>query len=335
MKDTKIEWADHTFNPWWGCQEVSPACDNCYAKALDKRTGGDHWGAGKPRRRTSATNWKQPIKWNRDAEIKITAWEKFKETQPGLTDAQLLEQGFVKPQRPRVFCASMADVFDNEVPQEWRSDLFVLIAATPHLDWLLLTKRIGNAIPMLRASIGDSFFPSHENIWLGITVCNQEEVDRDVFKLLKIPAAKRFLSIEPLLGQIDLTNVKSENSGHGHHEFSPIVTMNALQRPHGTLSVDWVICGGESGSKARPMHPMWVYSLQEQCQSAGVPFFFKQWGEWFPVGSEPNEAQRLIFLYGGSNARCYAWPDGESMVWAGKKNAGRLLDGQEWNEVPA
>lgn len=136
MKNTKIEWADHTFNPWWGCTKVSPACDNCYAAALDKRTGGDHWGAGQLRRRTNDANWRQPLKWNRNHE------------------AFFKEHGH----RQRVFCASMADVFDNAVDHKWRIDLMHLIADTPKLDWLLLTKRIGNVQKDVR-------FPP--NVWLG------------------------------------------------------------------------------------------------------------------------------------------------------------------------
>jgi protein gp37 len=123
-ENTAIEWADHTFNPWTGCTKVSPACDHCYAESWAKRSGTVRWGPGEPRRRTTDANWRQPLKWN----------------------AQAQREG----RRFRVFCASLADVFDNEVPVQWRVDLFRLIASTPHLDWLLLTKRIGNALPMMR-----------------------------------------------------------------------------------------------------------------------------------------------------------------------------------------
>lgn len=263
-KDTKIEWATHTFNPWVGCTKVSPACDHCYAEGWAKRSGMVKWGVHEPRVRTSAANWKQPLRWNEEAKRTGT--------------------------RPRVFCASLADVFDNAVPDEWRADLLGLIAATPHLDWLLLTKRIGNVEKMLLHAIGDSFYPNHENIWLGITVCNQAEADRDIPKLLKIPAAKRFLSIEPMLGDIDLSEFTDNNRVGG---------------------VDWVICGGESGSKdARPMQRAWVRYLFQQCCEAGIPFFFKQWGEFSP-------------------------DDDGNMQRVGKARAGRLLDGGELNEFPA
>lgn len=289
-KDTKIEWATHTFNPWVGCTKVSPACDHCYAERWANRCGMVKWGAHESRVRTSVSNWKQPLKWNRKAQIEQSAWDGFKKSNPGLTDEQLIADGFIKPKRPRVFCASLADVFDNAVPNEWRADLFALIAATPNLYWLLLTKRIGNAENMLLHAIGDSFYPHYENVWLGITVCNQAEADRDIPKLLKIPATKRFLSVEPMLGEIDLSEFTDKNRVGG---------------------IDWVICGGESGSKdSRPMQKAWVRYLFQQCCNAGVPFFFKQWGDFAP-------------------------DDDGNMQRVGKARAGRMLDGGEFNEVPA
>jgi protein gp37 len=187
MKDTKIEWAHHTFNPWIGCTKVSPACDNCYAeKSMPAKFQGVTWGAGQPRKRTSEANWRQPIRWNAEAE------------RLGV--------------RYRVFCASLADVFDKDVPAQWRIDLMKLICETPHLDWLLLTKRIGNASEMLETAFRavhhqregwvDNTLP---NVWIGATICNQQEADRDIPKLLEVPAAKRFLSIEPLLGPMDIS----------------------------------------------------------------------------------------------------------------------------------
>ena len=316
-KDTNIGWTTSTFNPWVGCTKVSPACDNCYAEGWAKRSGMVKWGAHESRVRTSPANWKQPIKWNRDAKIAQNAWEEFKRTNPGLTDAELIGKGFVKPERPRVFCASLADVFDNAVPDEWRADLFALIAATPNLDWLLLTKRIGNAEKMLLHAIGDSFYPHHENVWLGITVCNQEEADRDISKLLKIPAVKRFLSIEPMIDEIRLPRYIWEDDNCG--------------------MIDWVICGGESGPKARPMNPQWVRYLRDQCVDADIPFFFKQWGEWLPRSTVYHK-----FLDGTSLEKidpdCKKWDcvrlDGVYMQRVRKKKAGRLLDGREWSETP-
>lgn len=249
-ENAKIEWTDHTFNPWWGCQKVGPGCDHCYAETLDKRTGGKHWGPGAERRRTSIKNWNDPIRWNAKA------------------DAFFVEHG----RRQRVFCASMADVFDNAVPNAWRMDLFNLIASTPNLDWLILTKRIGNVMTMCS---GDSlmFDLICERVWLGATVVNQEEADRDIPKLLSVPAAKRFLSIEPLLGPVILPFDRLR-------EWNRMALLN--QQPHAAGRIDWVIVGGESGPNARPMHPEWARILRDQCQDEGVPFLFKQWGEWTP-----------------------------------------------------
>ena len=165
--NSAIEWTDHTFNPWWGCQKVGPGCDHCYAETLDKRTGGQHWGPGAERRRTSVKNWHDPVRWNKQA------------------DAFFAEHG----RRQRVFCASMADVFDNAVDPQWRDDLFALILATPNLDWLLLTKRIGNVGNMLPVPF--DFDKHYPNVWIGATIVNQEEADRDIPKLLAVTAAQR------------------------------------------------------------------------------------------------------------------------------------------------
>lgn len=376
--NTKIEWADHTFNPWWGCAKISPACDHCYAAALDKRTGGDHWGANQPRKRTSEKNWMSPLKWNR---------QKFFECQGcGRRDTMVkLEMTGDRgdcdcykhaiPTRQRVFCASMADVFDNEVDPQWRSDLMALIDATPNIDWLILTKRIGNANKMLFEASGQDQIPA--NIWLGATICNQDEADRDIPKLLAVPAAKRFLSIEPMLGPVRLEDVIT--SPYDRHRGWP-GTYNSLlgswwpavgdvdkeyrDKEEGLAKLDWIICGGESGPGARPMHPDWARSLRDQCQAAKVPFLFKQWGEWASayqtmgdgkmvfrqftshqqwVNKASTWVQGGIYLdnfgeqlhNGGDMAR--ARDEGKFPVTimhkVGKKTAGRLLDGVTHNGV--
>lgn len=260
-KVTNIEWCDHTFNPWVGCTKVSPACDNCYAESWAKRTGQSALWNGE-RRRTTPANWNQPKKWNKQLEIKFNAWERFKAENQGVSDDELVAHGFIKPTRERVFCASLADVFDNQVPQEWRDDLFSLIQETPYLYWLILTKRIGNV---------DREMPA--NVWLGITVCNQQEADRDIPKLLNIPATIRFLSIEPMLGDIDLFEAKAMWGGpvSGGGESGPI--------EYDCVSfIDWVIVGGESGNKARPLNRNWARKIRDQCEASGTPLFFKQWG---------------------------------------------------------
>jgi len=313
MKNTKIEWATHTFNPWQGCTKVSPACDNCYAANYGNRFGVE-WGAGKPRKRTSESTWKQPLRWNKQAKINQSAWDEFKAIYPDLTDEQIQERGFIKPERPRVFCASLADVFDNEVPSEWRLDLFELISQTPYLDWLLLTKRVGNVEKMLGKILGDNFFGADmSHVWLGITICNQEEADRDIPKLLQIPAAKRFLSVEPMLENI---TIKSMRCNRDHNNDG-----DCDHHPSGCPRIDLVICGGETGKNARPMRPDWVRSLRDQCADAGVPFFFKQWGEFAPNWLIDPDTELKI---NGSE-----WIDR-----IGKKHSGRLLDGILHNEFP-
>jgi len=312
---TGIEWCDSTFNPWMGCTRVSPACDDCYAaRSTPARTLGITWGPGEPRRRTSVANWKQPEQWQRQA----------------------AEFRAKHGRRRRVFCASLADVFDNEVPDQWRVDLFRLIASTPDLDWQLVTKRIGNVARML----GDyRTVPLLPNIWLGITVVNQPEYDRDIGKLLRVPAAVHFLSIEPMLSAIDMRMGGASMPDYSEH------------RPLARL--DWVICGGESGPKARPMHPDWARSLRDQCAAAGVPFLFKQWGEWaeqdgdkptrtFGVETDIGEtlASRCdgFISYAGEFVRSMddATTDDpyRGLVRIGKKAAGRLLDGRTHDEFP-
>lgn len=308
--NTKIEWADHTFNPWTGCQAISPGCANCYAESWAKRAGRDF----AQRRRTTDDNWRQPRKWNTLCE----------------------HQGI----RQRVFCASLADVFDNDVDPEWRQALFELIKQTPNLDWLILTKRIGNAAAMIADAIkylDIGYDPEYTiwpwpNVWLGATVVNQEEADRDIPKLLATPAALRFVSIEPMLGPISFTPIGARPRTAVH--------LNWLDQ------IDWVIAGGESGPRARPAHPDWFCSLRDQCAQMNVPFLFKQWGQWAPEASMPWSWQKAHI---GEITETYIKWDGRMhtiadkveydasdvlMVSAGKSNTGRLLDGREYSQFP-
>lgn len=222
---TGISWADLTFNPWIGCQKVSPACDHCYAETLATTRLGVEWGPGATRRRTAPGNWSKPHRWNRYA------------AEAGVT--------------LKVFCASLADVFDNAVDDQWRRDLAALIIQTPNLIWMLLTKRIGNARKFL-----ESMFPDGvpENVALGVTIANQEEADRDLPRALAIKQGlgirRLFLSMEPLLGPVDLTRFLA--------------------------GVDLVIVGGESGRGARSMPDDWALQIKRRCEQARVPFHFKQ-----------------------------------------------------------
>jgi protein gp37 len=306
-ENSSISWTDHTFNPWVGCTKVSPACDHCYAERWAKRAGkaaGVVWGG--ERRRTSEANWRKPLKWNAQAE----------------------REG----RRYRVFCASLADVFDNQVPAEWRQELLELIRSTPHLDWLLLTKRIGNAQAMIDAALSNmdigysipfAAWP-WPNVWLGATICNQEEADRDIPKLLDTAARVRFISVEPMLGDIRLGSFLQRSPSAAFEAGKVTRDMPAWTRI-GSTAIDWVICGGESGPHARPMHPDWARSLRDQCKAAGVPFHFKQHGEWIGV---PD----LRLLRGGQGPgfgaydRC-AYDYDHEAVRVGAKHSGRLLDG--------
>ena len=335
-KNTKIEWAHHTFNPWTGCTKVGPGCEHCYAEGWAKRSGIVRWGPGAERRRTSKANWRQPIKWNAEAE------------RLGV--------------RYRVFCASLADVFDNAVPASWRADLFQLIERTPNLDWLLVTKRVGNVRDMAPVSwIGGPIQhgpdPSNihgewpPNVWLGITVVNQSESDRDIPKLLALPAQVRFLSMEPLLGPVDLRfHIFSEPTGNFRTHAGK--RQMELRKPDDG-GLHWVIVGGESGPHARPMHPGWVQSLRDQCLSSGVAFLFKQWGEWVPrsdcyhrfedgtscADRDPGLVKwpciRLTEAGHNGHNLAHAGEGNEAyMQRVGKKTAGRMLDGRLWDEVP-
>lgn len=314
-ENSKIEWTDHTFNPWWGCVKVSPACAHCYAETFDKRVGGSHWGPESPRRFFGTAHWSTPIKWNTLA----------------------AKEGI----RKRVFCASMADVFEE--PKDPRSDdailmraerakLFHIIKGTPNLDWLLLTKRPENIARMLPEDWGNGY----PNVWLGTTVENQEYANKRIPELLKVPAVVRFLSCEPLLGPVDLDCWPETGCPRGWLDEEP--------------GIDWVICGGESGHGARPMHPEWVDSLQKQCEAAGTAFFFKQWGEWQPLGqgnfggweqkpcfipADLRTSRRDCYIEGND---AYLGTIGkDDFTFArkvGKNAAGRLLHGRTWNEFP-
>jgi protein gp37 len=309
-ENSAIEWTDHTFNPWIGCTRVSPGCDNCYAAvSTPARAMRVSWGADHQRHRTADSTWQQPARWNRRH-----------------------SEFFAKHGRPqRVFCASLADVFDNQVDPAWQSDLFDLIRATPNLDWLLLTKRIGN----VRSLMGDAGFGDWPNVWLGVTVVNQEEADRDISKLLATPARVRFLSMEPLLGPVDLTSITVRRAV-GNEVFSALYfDGDADDEPDlGTATLDWVIVGGESGPHARPMHPDWARTLRDQCAAAGVPFLFKQWGEFAPTERTMAEVAKSQKKLTGVRFEPHTRFPMAVLDRVGKKAAGRLLDGVTHDGFP-
>lgn len=279
-KDSRIEWTHHTFNPWWGCVKVSAACDNCYAETWAKRLGESVWGPKTERRFFGDAHWKEPIKWNKEA--------------------------LASKSRRRVFCASMADVFENRedlIPHRMR--LLRLIEDTPQLDWLLLTKRIH----LVRKQLPKGYvFP--KNVWLGATVENQASAGKRIKHLLEFTSpAVRFLSCEPLLGPLDIREhlVRGENGSR----------------------VDWVIAGGESGPGSRPMDPAWPADLQKQCSKARVAFHFKQWGHWAPL-------EQVTDLVTKRTPIQVVRRDGTeiSLAAIGKGKSGRILSGKHWDQFP-
>lgn len=282
-ENSAISWTRHTWNPWMGCTKVSPACDGCYAEALmDKRYGKVQWGNA-PRVRTGAHTWNDPFRWQRQAE----------------------KDG----DRPFVFCASLADIFDNQVDPQWRADAFDVMRKTPRLVYLLLTKRPQNIVKMAIAAGG---LPA--NAALGSTCEDQTRADKN---LPALHEAKVYLnplftfgSFEPLLG--------------------PIVIPTAVMP-------DWVITGGETdqgGHKARPTHPDWFRTLRDQAAAAGAVFHHKQNGEWVPLqandGEWPTDKPGHCRINLSGDRADDGWP----MQRVGKKFAGRLLDGVEHNDFP-
>lgn len=327
MQNTKIQWTDHTVNFWWGCTKVSRACKHCYAESVAKVFGKKvfgtvpQWGAGKPR---------------------------FERLVKAREEALKIQRKAVKSgERQRVFVNSMSDWLDDEVPVAWLAFLLETIMLCPQVDFQLLTKRpqnwdsrITGALAKVEGITGD--WPDREpdtptgefinqwlgdnppgNVWIGCTVEDQAAADARIPELLNIPAEVRFLSCEPLVGAVDVRKVpfvmQSFNaSPHGWHNW-------LRQRLH------WLIAGGESGGPAEPSHPDWFRSLRDQCVEAGVPFFFKQWGEWLPV----NQMRYL-----DSNpllARSYRGQkldDGTLMLRVGVETAGDLLDGVQHHAFP-
>ena len=257
-EQTNISWSTSSWSPWIGCTEVSDGCKNCYARELDKRYkwgGATHWGAGVPRHRTK--NWNAPLAWNKKAEATGQRWTVF---------------------------PSLCDPFDNEVPVVWRHDFWKLIQETPNLTWLLLTKRIGNVAKMWPGIVE----APPPNVWLGASVVNQEEADRDIPKLLATPAAKRFVSYEPALGPVDfypwLFGPRYPADGAFFEKGTPVCQGHGRPAPCCT-GLDQIIIGGESsqgGAKARPFFVSWARSAANQCAAAGVPCFVKQLGS-FPI----------------------------------------------------
>ena len=365
MSVTKIEWTDRTWNPVTGCTKVSPGCDNCYAETIAHRFAGQPAFPDGFAVTMRPTKLDEPLHWGRPS---------------------------------RVFVNSMSDLFHDAVPRSFLLDVFAVMALAPKHTFQILTKRHGrmrstlsdprfwvevghqarrlgysHALPEQFLADGQNVYDvnawttrrSLPNVWLGVSVEDQQRADLRIPALLDTPAVVRFLSCEPLLGPVDLLQaVVPMGSERGHGLTASYVHVGGCcEKFHG---IDWVIVGGESGRAARPMHPAWARRLRDQCTSAGVPFFFKQWGEWGPApwtvrvcdpaagwsgtDAELTTAKRAAEERGATHCvmpdghlyqpNYKSWSlervgdeDGAVRRW-GKKAAGRELDGRTWNEFP-
>ena len=269
MRYSKIEWCDHTFNPWMGCARVSPGCVHCYAEQMiDKHYGKAKWGVDTERIQTGPASWARVYSWNKEhwLECKLCGWR-------GTPADRLVHDrncpGVTTLTRARVFCGSIMDVFeDNRQLANWRGELFKMIAQTRRLDWLLLTKRAERIFSLGTDAAGqvfDLWLADNPHVWLGVSVEDQKRANNRIPHLLKTKTAVTFLSVEPMLEGIDLADYRSG-------------------------SLDWVICGGESGPATRPMDIEWARDLRDQCRSANIPFFMKQ------LGGYPDKRNKLADL---------------------------------------
>jgi protein gp37 len=293
----KIGWCDQTWNPVTGCNKISPACDHCYAERMAKRLAGrGGYPSDDPFRVTfHADRLGQPSKWK-------------------------------KPKR--IFVVSMGDLFHEDVP---RSAIYQVFGAMHHCTrhtYILLTKRPAAMKEFLQwyASDPRRTWPL-SNVWLGVTVEDQQRADERIPLLLRCPASVRFVSIEPMLGPVDLARIDFGGAGVQNVldcRVSAWAQRNGIEKLNG---IDWVIAGGETGPGARPAAPDWFRGIRDQCQEAGVPFFFKGGGDWSPHPGFPNSSTIADVPVGdGTHHR---------MFRVGKKNSGRMLDGREWNGMPA
>lgn len=335
---TRIEWADRVWNPITGCTKCSPACDNCYAERMSKRLAGRcGYPALDPFRVTlHEDKFNEPVHWRKPA---------------------------------RIFVGSMTDLFHPDVPFSWLDQIFATMGLCKRHTFMLLTKRPER----MQAFMAQGCQWELPNVWLGTTIWDQASADRAVPLLLSTPAAKRFVSVEPMLGPVDLGqwferidhcgacgaenpeqvedicpacgsqaglittwgNDQAERyrSGERYSE-SPAGEEDLKGQP-----LDWVICGGETGPGARPMHPDWPRSLRDQCQAAGVSFFFKQWGEWAPGCEEAHKDYTWMTRDGRDwktldKVQKKEAGSADVLVRLGKARAGRVLDGQTWEGVP-
>ena len=311
--NTSIEWCDHTFNPVWGCERSGPECAQCYAADWAKRWGYG-WGRSAPRRTFGDKHWAQLKHWNAAAKA--------------------------KGKRESVFVGSMCDIGeDHPVTRAEVGRLWPIVRECEWLYFLCLTKRPQNYPAILPID----WRYGYENVGLG-TSCGHYKWTHRIKELLRVPAKMRFLSCEPLITTLHLDQyVFNRQRAIRDVMNGPLALSREQADDCLAYSVDWVICGGESGPGARPMHPDWARGLRDQCQAAGVPYFFKQWGSFTPERPEVVKQWTLIDRHGNRHENTTAWngrtgkdsDTGEVYMYpCDKKSAGRMLDGREWNELP-
>lgn len=302
MGKTSIEWTDASWNPIVGCTEISPGCANCYAARLSAS------------RLAHVPAYKGLTKIETDNATRGGAARHVRWTGEVRFLPERLEEPLHWKKPRRIFVCDMGDLFHESVKLEWLHKIFATIFKCPQHTFQILTKRAHRMLEVMNGTDGEGRFFQQwpmPNVWIGVSVENQHFADERIPLLLQTPAAVRWISAEPLLGPVDLRYIWEEPHPHGPY-------------------LDWVVCGGESGPHARPMHPDWARSLRDQCQAAGVPFFFKQWGEFLPVLQDsphlpPKEMDTKTVRKLVRQLAAYR---------VGKKLSGRLLDGREWNEFP-
>lgn len=336
---SSIEWTDATWNPITGCSVVSPGCTNCYAMRLAGTRMKHH-----PSRIGLTDQSKAGPVWNGQVRL----------------NEQWLDQPLRWRKPRRIFVCAHGDLFHESVPDEWIDRVFAVMALAPQHTFQVLTKRASRARDYLHGDAPRRWVMAYDparfprdlprvpevfpqaplpNVWLGVSAEDQQRADERVSDLLATPAAVRFVSAEPLLGQLDLAPWL-QRGDHGLRDVDPLAAVlladgkesgNAWVRP----ALDWVIVGGESGPGARPMHPDWVRSLRDQCAEAGVAFHFKQHGEW--IGEEDLDSASLLAPQQcdpNDYLRHHDFPDGTRVWKAGKKAAGRSLDWKTWDQIP-
>lgn len=330
--NSKIEWCDRTWNPILGCDKVSPGCDSCYAITQARIRAGNpnpkiaEAFAGLTERTPAGLDWTGKVNLLPERLTQPLSWRK----------------------PSRVFVNSLADLFHQDVPEGFIARVFAVMASSPAHTFQVLTKRHARMRSLLSREdfwldvfmIAESEFGGSDrewplpNVWLGVSAEDQHWAEIRVHALLATPAEVRWVSAEPLLGPIDLRNLKMGNGALIDALCGDVKTSKGEIYAACPGSVSWIVCGGESGPAARPMLPDWARSLRDQCQSARVPYLFKQWGEWGPTGyvGAGGHDPREIFVR-DSTVTCHEF-EGAQLRKAGKKATGRELDGRTWDEYP-